>query len=96
MKKFITYFLIFALSLTSAPVTAFAQDIGGEPVMYFKDKKGRIQEYKPAMSFNYDNYEFGQISPYTYVEKLEQVLSDFDIVGKVVEINIGHWSMTCL
>lgn len=74
MKKFITYFLIFALFLTSAPVTVFAQDTGVEPVMYFKDKKGRIQEYKPAMSFEYDYYEVGQISPYTFVEKLEEDL----------------------
>ena len=74
MKKLITYFLIFALSLTSAPISVFAQDAGVEPVMYFKDKKGRIQEYKPAISSKYDNYEVGQISPYTFVEKLEQDL----------------------
>ncbi|MBO4707224.1 MAG: hypothetical protein J5594_01530 [Elusimicrobiaceae bacterium] len=71
MKKFITYILVLAVFLTSMPIHVMAQNVD---LKRFKDKNGRLQSYKPAMSFDYDYYEVGQISPFTFVEKLEEDL----------------------
>ena len=62
MKKFITYFLIFALSLTSAPVTAFAQDAG----------------YKPAFSFEYNQYKLGKTNTQQFIANLEDDLLNYE------------------
>lgn len=78
MRKLITYFLILALFLTTIPVQIFAQDTGESSVMRFRSKKHGILEYKPAMSFEYEYYEVGKISPWTYVEKLEQDLLNYE------------------
>ena len=69
MKKFISYFLIFALFLTSMPMHLIAQDIGTGEVMYVNNDP--VKPYRPAMSFKYDSYEVGKISPYRFVEGLE-------------------------
>ncbi len=62
MKKFISYFLIFTLFVTVMPVQIFAQDLN----------------YKPAMSFEYDYYEMGQVKPEDFVANLERDLLNFE------------------
>lgn len=55
MKKFISCFLIFALSLSMSPVQVFAQDLA----------------YKPAFSFEYDNYQLGKTNTKQFIANLE-------------------------
>lgn len=78
MKKLISYFLIFAISLATTPVQIFAQNLESGSLMYFRDKRGHRQSYKPAKSFEYEYYNVGEISPYAFVEKLEADLLNFE------------------
>ena len=67
MKKFISCFLIFALSLSISPVQIFAQNLG----------------YKPAVTFEYDNYQLGKTNTKQFIANLED-----DIISNARE---GYW-----
>ena len=62
MKKFISYFLIFALFTTTMPAQILAQDLG----------------YKPAISFEYDSYELGKTDIKQFVANLEDDLLNYE------------------
>ena len=81
MKKLISYFLIFALSLSTTPIQIFAQDLGEKRTMLFTDENGNniTLEYKPANSFKYDFYHPGSTDIEKFVAVLtEDVLTGFD------------------
>ncbi len=75
MKKFIACFLILILLFLMTPTQVFAQRVADlPPVQDDFYKKKAVGDYKPAMSFEYDYYEVGAISPKKFVASLEEDL----------------------
>ena len=54
MKKFISYFLVIAVFLTSLPMNLIAQEMEIDEIMYVNNDP--VKPYRPAMSFKYDYY----------------------------------------
>lgn len=62
MKKFISCFLILAVSVTTMPVQVFAQKL----------------DYNPAASFEYDYYKVKKINPQKIIQNLEDDLLNLE------------------
>ncbi len=79
MKKFISCFLVFTLLFSTTPIQVFAQRVADlPPVQNDFYKKKAVGDYKPAMSFEYDYYEVGKISPKKFIEILEDDLLNYE------------------